>query len=44
MQHVCNGTGLRFVLVGGSPHFLPRPLDGSVSSQSGIVRQWRESS
>lgn len=44
MQYVRNGTGLRFVLVGGSSHFLSRPLDGSVGSQTGIVGQWRESS
>ena len=44
MQHVCNRTGLRFVLIGRSPHFLPRPLDGSVSSQSRIVGQRGESS
>lgn len=44
MQHVCNGTGLRFILVGGTPHFLPRSLDGSVSSQSGILGQRRKSS
>lgn len=44
MQYVRNGAGLRFVLVGGSSHFLPWPLDGSVSSQTGIVSQWGESS
>ena len=44
MQHVCKWTDLRFVLVGRSSHFLPRPLDGSISSQPGIVGQRRESS
>ena len=44
MQHVCNRTGLRFVLVGGSPHFLPRPLNGSVSSPPGVVGHRRDSS
>ena len=44
MQQVCNRTGLRFVLVGRSPHFLPRSLDCSVSSQSGVFGQGRESS
>ena len=44
MQHVCDRTGLRFVLVGGSPHFLPRPLNGSVSSPPGVVGHRRDSS
>lgn len=44
MQNVCNRTGLDFVLVGGTAHFLPRSLDCSVGSQSGILGQGRESS
>ena len=43
MQHVCNRTGLGFVLVGGTAHFLPRSVNGSVSPQSGILSQGRES-
>ena len=44
MQHVCKRTGLRFIRIGGGPHFLPRSMDGPVSSQSGILGQRRESS
>ena len=44
MHHVCDRTDLRFVLEGGTPHFLPRSVDGSVSSQSGILGQGREPS
>ena len=44
MQHICDGTRLRFILVGRTPQFLPRPVDGSVSSQTGILSQRRESS
>ena len=43
MQHVCDRTGLGFVLVGGTAHFLPRSVDGSVNSQSGILGHGRES-
>ena len=44
MQHVCERTGLHFVLVGRAPNLLPRSLDSSVNSQSGILSQGRESS
>ena len=44
MQHVCNRAGLALVLVGGTAHFLPRSLDGSIRSQSGILGQGRKSS
>ena len=44
MQHVCDRTGLRFILIGGTAHFLPRSLNGSVNSHSGILGQGRKSS